>query len=83
MSGREVYSRKELASLKSSIREGAAPRCPRCEEPLTQRMVRGTPGVAYVRNRVWLACPTCGRSAVLDEPRPGGQTEGGTARPVS
>ena len=41
-------------------------RCPRCRIPMDARPVPPRPDVSYVRDRLWLVCPGCRRSIVLD-----------------
>ncbi|MSR35654.1 MAG: hypothetical protein EXR95_03270 [Gemmatimonadetes bacterium] len=43
--------------------------CPRCAGALELRDVLPRTEVAYVRDRVWLLCATCGASAVIDRRR--------------
>ncbi len=40
--------------------------CPRCGVPLDTRSVPPRRDVSYVRDRMWLVCPRCRRTAVLD-----------------
>jgi hypothetical protein len=40
--------------------------CPRCLVLLDRRRVPPRRDVSYVRDRLWLVCPTCRRTAVLD-----------------
>lgn len=42
------------------------PTCPRCEATMTLREVPPREEVAYVRDRLWLSCSSCGRNAVVD-----------------
>ncbi|TVR64029.1 MAG: hypothetical protein EA422_07785 [Gemmatimonadales bacterium] len=70
MTKRKIFSRLELAALRESLpRDGTLP-CPRCRVPMESSPVPRPPGVSYVRRRRWYLCPSCGRSAVLDLPRP-------------
>ncbi len=70
MSRLRIFSREELAELRSLLAGGDLLRCPRCGVILESKPVPRPPGVAYVRRRQWYLCPSCGRSAVLDLPRP-------------
>lgn len=49
-------------------RSGSIP-CPHCGAALKRRDVPPRSDVSYVRERVWLLCGACGRSAVVDRPR--------------
>jgi ribosomal protein S27AE len=40
--------------------------CPRCGVPMDARPVPPRPDVSYVRDRLWLVCPRCHRTVVLD-----------------
>ena len=44
--------------------------CPVCALLLDQREVPPRPDVSYVRDRLWLSCPECHRTAVLDRRQP-------------
>lgn len=70
MTKREIFSRLELAALRESLDRGNSLLCPRCQVPMESRSIPRPPGVSYVRRRRWHLCPSCGRSAVLDLPRP-------------
>jgi uncharacterized protein with PIN domain len=62
-----VYSKEEMAELRASRRSRATPTCPRCRTKLAARPIEANRQVSYVRRRTWWICPTCGRSAVLDD----------------
>lgn len=67
---RQIFSRDELTQLRRLLDQGHPLSCPRCGVTLESNPVPRPPGVAYVRRRQWYLCPACGRSAVLDLPRP-------------
>lgn len=46
-------------------------RCPSCRVVMDRREVRPRPDVSYVRDRVWLTCPSCRGTLVVDR-RPHG-----------
>ncbi len=43
--------------------------CPRCGEEMSRSEVPPRDEVAYVRDRIWLVCRGCGRTAVVDRRR--------------
>jgi len=67
----ERFTPEQEARLGDALREGRPPVCPGCGGPLDQRPIPPRADVSYVRDRVWLVCPTCSRSAVLDRRGPG------------
>lgn len=67
MDSKEIFSRSELAELRSAAREGRRLYCPRCAVELTAHRISRPPEVSYVRRRTWYLCPSCHRSAVVDD----------------
>lgn len=68
----EAFTEDELDLLKHRVRDPdreGPPTCPHCQSTLERREVPPRGDVSYVRERVWLLCGGCGRSAVLDRPR--------------
>jgi hypothetical protein len=63
---RRVFSRSELVGIRAELRLGRSPACPRCSTPLLSRPIPPREDVAYVRHRIWLLCPQCQRSALLE-----------------
>lgn len=66
---RAQYERAELQGMQAAARDGAAPRCPRCDgqpEMLRKAIGGGSFGLGYQRRRVWFICPGCRRSAMFD-----------------
>jgi predicted RNA-binding Zn-ribbon protein involved in translation (DUF1610 family) len=61
-----AFSAAELRRLARTLAEGGTPECPSCGEALTRRAVKPSDRVSYVRRRVWLLCPACGRSGAVD-----------------
>jgi len=63
------YSRDEEREVVRGLREGQAPACPRCGSLMQVQEVLPREEVPYVRTRIWLTCPGCRRSLVLDRRR--------------
>ncbi|MEQ9398822.1 MAG: hypothetical protein RJQ04_06595 [Longimicrobiales bacterium] len=55
-----------VRALQHALHEGDPLVCPECGTPLDQRAVPPRRDVSYVRDRLWLVCPTCHGTAVLD-----------------
>jgi len=62
----ESFTHREVQDLARAVRAGAAPVCPVCAVLLDETAVPPREDVSYVRDRVWLVCPTCHRTAVVD-----------------
>ena len=61
------YSPAELKGIREEFVAGKAPMCPRCQLSMTRREIGGGSfGLGYARQRDWLICPTCRRSAIFD-----------------
>lgn len=69
------YDATEMRALVAELRrireaggldDEERPACPRCGAAMTLREVPPREEVAYVRDRLWLSCPSCGRNAVVD-----------------
>jgi endogenous inhibitor of DNA gyrase (YacG/DUF329 family) len=60
------YTDDEIHLLGAALAEGAPLKCPRCGAPLDRRPVPPRRDVSYVRDRLWLVCPGCHRTVVLD-----------------
>lgn len=60
------FSIRERHALEQAFQEGEALECPGCSVPLDRRPVPPRPEVSYVRDRLWLVCPSCYKTAVLD-----------------
>ncbi len=52
--------------LKERLDGGEPLLCPRCLSAMVRRDVRPRSDVSYVRDRVWLMCERCRRTAVLE-----------------
>jgi hypothetical protein len=66
----ERFTAEEEAELGRAVRVGAPAECPRCQGRLDEWAIPPRGDVSYVRDRVWLVCPTCRRTAVLDRRGP-------------
>ena len=61
------YDGAELEAMRAMYATGALPVCPRCGVMMTRRSIGGGSfGLGYARQREWLICPRCRRSAVFD-----------------
>ena len=64
------YSAAEEKTLRETLATGTAPNCPRCHVRMTHRPIGGGSfGLGYHRQREWLLCPSCKRSAIFDVKR--------------
>ena len=69
-SGPAQYDAAELDAMRVTWSGGVLPACPRCAVAMTQRSIGGGSfGLGYARQREWLICPRCRRSAVFDARR--------------
>ena len=65
--GPSQYTPDEQAGLRAAVAAGAPLVCPRDGTAMTRRPVGGGSfGLGYARQREWLLCPTCRRSALFD-----------------
>jgi hypothetical protein len=62
----EGYSDEEVHRLGAARAAGRPLVCPRCDVALDRRAVPPRSDVSYVRDRLWLVCPRCHRTVVLD-----------------
>jgi hypothetical protein len=61
------YTPAELQAIRSEFVEGRMPLCPRCHVNMTRREIGGGSfGLGYARQRDWLICRKCRRSAIFD-----------------
>jgi hypothetical protein len=64
------YAADEQQRIRRDWRAGDAPRCPRCGVAMNRRTIGGGSfGLGYARQRIWLLCPRCRRSAIFDAAR--------------
>jgi hypothetical protein len=61
------YTQSELAQIRKEFTAGQTPPCPRCNTAMTRREIGGGSfGLGYARQRDWLICGKCRRSAIFD-----------------
>jgi transposase-like protein len=65
--GQAQYAPSELQRIREEFTSGKMPKCPRCNVSMTRREIGGGSfGLGYARQRDWLICPKCRRSAIFD-----------------
>ncbi len=65
--GQAQYAPSELQQIREEFTSGKPPLCPRCNASMTRREIGGGSfGLGYARQRDWLICPKCRRSAIFD-----------------
>ena len=65
--GQAQYAPSELKVILDEFTAGNMPKCPRCKVSMTRREIGGGSfGLGYARQRDWLICPKCRRSAIFD-----------------
>ena len=64
------FSDDDHAALRDAFLDGRPLECPAGHGPLDRRPVPPRRDVSYVRERLWVSCPVCHRSAVLDRREP-------------
>ena len=68
--GRAQFSEDEQRVMRQAFAAGTPVRCPRCDVTMTARAIGGGSfGLGYARQREWLMCPRCKRSAMFDVKR--------------
>ena len=61
------FTTEEEQQMRAAVLDGTLPSCPRCEVRMTRRPLGGGSfGLGYHRQREWLLCPSCRRSAIFD-----------------
>jgi hypothetical protein len=66
-SGQAQYTPPELQQIRDEFTSGRTPLCPRCNASMTRREIGGGSfGLGYARQRDWLICGKCRRSAIFD-----------------
>jgi hypothetical protein len=61
------YTPAELQQIRAEFTAHGAPLCPRCHVAMTKREIGGGSfGLGYARQRDWLICGKCRRSAIFD-----------------
>ena len=67
---RAQFSEAEQRDMRAAFTAGSPVRCPRCDVVMTARAIGGGSfGLGYARQREWLMCPHCKRSAMFDVKR--------------
>jgi len=66
----EAFTEAESRQLGQDLASGQTLSCPHCAVALDRRDVPPRREVSYVRDRVWLTCPKCHRTVVLDRRDP-------------
>jgi transposase-like protein len=67
---RAPFTEDELRAMRTAFAAGTPVRCPRCDVTMTARAIGGGSfGLGYARQREWLLCPQCKRSAMFDVKR--------------
>jgi hypothetical protein len=70
MSDRAQYDAPEQQLIRDAVDAGTIPECPRCAVKMNRRAIGGGSfGLGYARQRDWLICPRCHRSAIFDRKR--------------
>jgi ribosomal protein L37AE/L43A len=65
--GQAQYTPAELKQIRAEFVSGKTPACPQCQVSMTKREIGGGSfGLGYARQRDWLICPKCRRSAIFD-----------------
>jgi transposase-like protein len=65
--GQAQYAPSELQQIREEFMSGNPPLCPRCKASMTRREIGGGSfGLGYARQRDWLICQKCRRSAIFD-----------------
>jgi ribosomal protein S27AE len=61
------YTPIELQQIREEFTAHRTPLCPRCNVAMTRREIGGGSfGLGYARQRDWLICGKCRRSAIFD-----------------
>jgi ribosomal protein S27AE len=61
------YTQLELQRIREEVVAGKEVICPRCSVAMTRRGIGGGSfGLGYARQRDWMICPKCRRSAIFD-----------------
>ena len=69
MTEQAQYTEAEVSALRAAVVGSAPPICPRCPDGVQMRrrsIGGGSFGLGYARQRQWLLCPVCHRSAIFD-----------------
>ncbi len=67
---RAQFTDDEQRAMREAFAAGGVVLCPRCDAAMTVRAIGGGSfGLGYARQRHWLMCPRCHRSAMFDVKR--------------
>ncbi len=67
---RAQFTEDEQRAMRAAFAAGQPVRCPRCDAAMTSRAIGGGSfGLGYARQREWLMCTRCKRSAMFDVKR--------------
>ena len=67
---RAQYSPAEQQAMRAAFVSGVPVKCPGCDVVMIARAIGGGSfGLGYARQREWLLCPRCKRSAMFDVKR--------------
>ena len=67
---RAQYTGAQLAAIRDAFVQGGSVACPHCGGAMTIRHIGGGSfGLGYARQREWLICSGCRRSALFDVKR--------------
>lgn len=67
---RAQFTEAEQRAMREAFASGTPVACPRCDKTMTARAIGGGSfGLGYARQREWLMCPVCKRSAMFDVKR--------------
>ena len=66
----EPYDPTAHRALHAAFLDGESLNCPVCDVALDRRSVPPRRDVSYVRERLWVSCPRCHRTTVLDQREP-------------
>ncbi len=60
------FSHESAKIIERAFRANHDLTCPECEVALDRRAIPPRKDVSYVRDRLWLVCPACSSTVVLD-----------------
>jgi len=70
MTRSKSYTSDHRNQLHRAFLDGIPLHCPECGAALDRRAVPPRKDVSYVRERLWVSCPACQRTTVLDRREP-------------
>jgi len=69
---------EERRRLAEAVARGEPARCPRCGARMAINPIAPSRALPYVRRRIWLICPACRHSVVVDVRPRAGEDAGGS-----